>query len=237
MMEGLADVLAVQGLDIAIEQANHRLTHLPEIERRRECMDSVAALEREIADLDRRSATAAEALAVSEREAAEIEAKVRRLEGQLKTVIAPREAEALQHEIATLNEARGECDERGLAALEVAEQSGNVRSEKERDLASSRAALETTLSELRIAQEVIQAEIGQLASKRASTASGAPAALLANYEKRRKQSSRVAIAELIGSACGGCHLDLSQAERDQLRRLLDDEIPECPHCGCMLVLK
>ena len=44
MMEGLAEVLAVQGLDIAIEQANHRLTHLPEIERRRECMDSVAAL-------------------------------------------------------------------------------------------------------------------------------------------------------------------------------------------------
>ena len=71
---------------------------------------------------------------------------------------------------------------------------------------------------------------------RTATASVAPAQLLAKYETRRKQSNRVAIAELIGPACGGCHLDLSQAERDQLRRLLDDEIPECPHCGCMLVL-
>ena len=236
MMEGLAEVLAVQGLDIAIEQANHRLTHLPEIERRRECMDSVAALEREIAELDRRSADAASVLAASEREATEIEAKIRRLDSQLKTVIAPREAEALQHEIATLNAARGECDERGLVALEVAEQAGSERVKKEGELAASRAALEVALSELRIAQEVIQAEISQLASRRTATASVAPAQLLAKYETRRKQSNRVAIAELIGPACGGCHLDLSQAERDQLRRLLDDEIPECPHCGCMLVL-
>ncbi len=236
MMEGLAEVLAVQGLDIAIEQANHRLTHLPEIERRRECMDSVAALEREIAELDRRTADAASVLAASEREATEIEAKIRRLESQLKTVIAPREAEALQHEIATLNSARGECDERGLVALEVAEQAGSERVKKEGELATGRAALEVALSELRIAQEVIQTEISQLASRRTATASVAPAQLLAKYETRRKQSNRVAIAELIGPACGGCHLDLSQAERDQLRRLLDDEIPECPHCGCMLVL-
>jgi hypothetical protein len=236
MMEGLAEVLAVQGLDIAIEQANHRLTHLPEIDRRRECMESVASLERAIAELDRRSDEASLALAASEREAAEIESKIRRLEGQLKTVIAPREAEALQHEIATLNEARGECDERGLTALEAAEQSDTERTKKEGELAASRAALETILIELRIAQEVIQAEIGQLASRRNATASVAPAQLLAKYESRRKQSNRVAIAELIGAACGGCHLDLSQAERDQLRRLLDDEIPECPHCGCMLVV-
>jgi predicted nucleic acid-binding Zn-ribbon protein len=236
MMEGLAEVLAVQGLDIAIEQANHRLTHLPEIDRRRECMESVASLERAIAELDRRSADAVLTLAASEREAADIETKVRRLESQLKTVIAPREAEALQHEIATLNEARGECDERGLEALEDAEQSDAERTKKESELAASRTALETILTELRIAQEVIQAEIGQLASRRNATASVAPAQLLAKYESRRKQSNRVAIAELIGAACGGCHLDLSQAERDQLRRLLDDEIPECPHCGCMLVV-
>jgi len=235
-MEGLAEVLAVQGLDIAIEQANHRLTHLPEIDRRRESMESVATLEREITELDRRLADAASGLAASERDAADIETKIRRLEGQLKTVIAPREAEALQHEIATLIEARGECDERGLAALEIAEESGAERITKEEELASSRAALEMALSDLRIAQEVIQVEIGQLASRRTATASVAPAQLLAKYETRRKQSNRVAIAELIGAACGGCHLDLSQAERDQLRRLLDDEIPECPHCGCMLVV-
>ena len=121
-------------------------------------------------------------------------------------------------------------------ALEVAEQAGSERVKKEGELAASRAALEVALSELRIAQEVIHAEIGQLASRRTATAAVAPAQLLAKYETRRKQSNRVAIAELIGPACGGCHLDLSQAERDQLRRLLDDEIPECPHCGCMLVL-
>lgn len=236
MMEGLAEVLAVQGLDIAIEQANHRLTHLPEIERRRECMDLVAALEREITELDGRSAEAAAALAASERGSADIEAKIRRLEAQLKTVIAPREAEALQHEIATLNAERGECDDQGLAALELAEQSDKERSRKAEDLASTRVALEAALGDLRVAQEVIQAEIGQLASRRAGKAGEAPAALLARYEARRKQSSRVAIAELVGAACGGCHLDLSQSERDQLRRLLADEIPECPHCGCMLVL-
>ena len=236
MIEGLAEVLAVQGLDTAIEQANHRLTHLPEIDRRRECMDSVTSLERDIAELDRRSAEAAGALTSSEREAADIDAKIRRLESQLKTVIAPREAEALQHEIATLSGERGQCDDRGLVALETAEQTSAERARKAVELASSRSALELAVNELRVAQEVIQTEINQLASRRAVKAADAPASLLARYEARRKQSSRVAIAELMGSACGGCHLDLSQAERDQLRRLLDDEIPECPHCGCMLVL-
>jgi len=236
MMEGLAEVLAVQGLDIAIEQANHRLTHLPEIGRRRECMEAVATLEREIGELERRSTEAAVALAASEREAADIDVKIRRLESQLKTVIAPREAEALQHEIATLSGERGECDDRGLAALEEAEKSGDEHVRKSAELAASRSALEVAVSELRIAQEVIQTEINQLASRRATTAAEAPPSLLDRYETRRKQSSRVAIAELLGSACGGCHLDLSQAERDQLRRLLDDEIPECPHCGCMLAL-
>lgn len=236
MMEGLAEVLAVQGLDIAIEQANHRLTHLPEIERRRECMETVATLEGEIGELERRSVEAAAELAASEREASDIDAKIRRLESQLKTVIAPREAEALQHEIATLNEERGVCDDRGLAALEVAERSGAELARKSAELSSSRSDLESALSDLRIAQEVIQTEINQLTARRTAKVAEAPSSLFVRYETRRKQSSRVAIAELVGAACGGCHLDLSQAERDQLRRLLDDEIPECPHCGCMLVL-
>jgi hypothetical protein len=110
---GLVELLALQGFDISIDQANHRLTHLPEIDERRSCMQVVATLESRQREIEAAIAATEDVIAKGERTTKEIDIKVKRLESQLKTVIAPREAEALQHEIATLRREREESDEHG----------------------------------------------------------------------------------------------------------------------------
>ena len=62
----------------------------------------------------------------AERRGADLLAHRQRLEQQMKTVIAPREAEALMHEMATLTEQTDELDGHELEALE--EQAGTRRS-------------------------------------------------------------------------------------------------------------
>jgi predicted nucleic acid-binding Zn-ribbon protein len=55
------------------------------------------------------------------------------------------------------------------------------------------------------------------------------------YEQLRARHGGVAIARLEGSRCGGCHLDLSTAELNELRSLGSGELAECPNCGRLLV--
>lgn len=235
-MTRLSELLALQGLDIAIDQANHRLTHLPEIDMRRTCMEAVARLEARQHEIEVAIKATENVIEAGERTTREIDAKVSRLEGQLKTVIAPREAEALQHEIATLRREREESDEQGIAALEENERLTNDLAEIATVLTTARGELEVALGRLRVAQQQVHGEIDRLATDRTEQAVLVDEGLLARYEKQRKVSSRVLVAALNGSTCGGCHLDLSQVERDELRRHADGEDPECPHCGCLLVL-
>jgi predicted nucleic acid-binding Zn-ribbon protein len=232
----LNELLALQRLDTAIEQANHRLTHLPEIERRRECMEVVSVLERRLADLEAELSLATTTLVEGERVTRDIDARVLRLEGQLRTVTASREAEALQHEIATLRLDREASDERGIVALEDSERLEQELAATTSEVVAARAELESVLGQLRAAQRAVQIEIEELSARRVEQTGLVGGALGARYEKLRERSTRVVVATLNGSACGGCHLDLSQVEKEGLRRLPEDEIPECPHCGCMLVL-
>lgn len=235
-MSALHDLLSVQRTDIAIAQANHRLTHLPEIAVRRDAMERVAGLEARLAAVNATKAEAIASVEAAERRTGEIDAVVARLEAQLKTVIAPREAEALQHEIAALREERSALDDAALAAMVLIDEGDRDVSEIERELGDARRSVESALAVLREAQDLEQAQITQLTERRNAQMLVVPEDLLRRYDARRANRKDAVVAELQGSTCNACHLDLSQTERDELRRLADDEIPECPHCGCILVL-
>jgi len=235
-MSGLHDLLSVQRTDTAITQANHRLTHLPEIDVRTDALSLVDALNaRREALIARRTESMAAIKAAEERSKA-IDTAVARLEGQLKTVIAPREAEALQHEIATLREERSMLDDGALEALIRFEEDEAATVALDVEIVAANDALDSAQRALREAQDLEHEHIRQLVERRGAQVLVVPSELFARYESRRQNRKDAVVAELHGSACDSCHLDLSQTERDELRRLADDEIPECPHCGCILVL-
>lgn len=170
----------------------------------------------------------------SEKESHDIDRKRTKLEAQLKTVIAPREAEALQSEIATLNARRSELDDSELVALE--EQS-RLEDELASVLGQERAltdTLTTADTALAAAERDIDGELTGIANRLDGLRSEVDKAVLKRYDRLRSHFV-VAATKLSGSRCEGCHLDLSAHEVDDVKdALAAGGIAECPQCGRLL---
>ena len=129
---------------------------------------------------------------------------------------------------------RAESDERGLVALT---EQGEAEEALAAHLAAEESIREAARSadeRLQIAESGIEAELAELEQRRLEARAPLTEALLARYDRVRSKIG-VAAARLTGSRCEGCHLDLSAAEVDEVRRAGDDEFPDCPQCGRMLV--
>ena len=173
----------------------------------------------------------------TEQESATVQKQRDRMQAQLRTVIAPREAEALQHEIATLATRRGDLDEAELIAMEEqtrleAELEGLLALEE--SLTADYLAAENTLA---AAEIDIDGELKRIDDRLEGLRAGVDKAILRRYDRLR-ENLMVAAATLAGSRCDGCHLDLSAMEIDELREAAakSDGIAECPQCGRLLVL-
>ena len=151
-------------------------------------------------------------------------------------MIAPREAEALMHELDTIAAERDALDDAELEALE--EQSQLVD-----DLAAAHAADAGARTRRRgrppprwpPSKPRSTPRSAQLTVTRADVAARLDGGVLADYERRRAHHGGVAVAQLDGRRCSGCHLDLSTSELEQVRATPPGELADCPQCGRMLV--
>ncbi len=227
-------LLRLQGVDTAIDQARHRKAHLEEQQSLQLATEHLASWTREHHDLDRTIDDATKVLNDCETRTDEIDATRQRLEQQLRTVIAPREAEALQHEIANLVTERGELDETALEAMERQSQAEDAMNELEARETSIRDAVAQAQRQLESVQAELDDAIAALEVDRRGFTLHLPEPLLAQYERIRSKNG-VAAARLHGARCEGCHLDLSAAEVDEVRAADEHAIPECPQCGRLLV--
>lgn len=230
-----ARLLELQLIDSALDQLGHRRSRLPELAARAAAVQALNELERLITTADQSVADAVALINRTEHQASDLTVKRDRLDQQLKTVISPREAEALMHEIAHLNAQRGELDDHELAALEE-QAAGEQQGDQLRALLAAAheqvAAAEHALSMVTADLDREQAE---LTSGRAAAAADIGPDALAIYERARRQFAGVAVAQLDGLRCQGCHLDMSRGEADIIRAMPADELPECPQCGRFLV--
>ena len=102
----------LQKVDTAIEQTKVALEKLPERTHHAQALADLAHVRSTRDNLRREQSTMEAELASIETKSAEIDTHRAKLERQMKTIIAPREAEALQHEMQTLAAARNELDYR-----------------------------------------------------------------------------------------------------------------------------
>ena len=234
-MTVLSDLLAVQTTDIAISQAKHRVSHLQETVDRDVAKKALAEIDAKIATCDAEIATANAEISKVDRFSHEHDDKLIKLNKQLKTVIAPREAEALQHEIATVTTERSALDDRELELMGVVEAAELQKSELAPLQASAKSALASATMALSSAKQKIDAEIVVLTEQRSAQALVVPQSLMSTYEAKRKHRPDGAVCRLTGPTCGSCHLDISQGEINSMRVMPVDEFPECPHCGSFIV--
>jgi predicted nucleic acid-binding Zn-ribbon protein len=235
MMAALSDLLAVQTTDIAISQEKHRVSHLQETIDRDAAKNALAEIDAQIATCDAEIVAANVEITKVDRFSHEHDDKLIKLNKQLKTVIAPREAEALQHEIATVTTERSALDDRELELMGVVESGEMKKSELAPLQAIAKSTLAAATMALSSAKQKIDAEIAALTEQRSAQALVVPKSLMSTYEAKRKHRPDGAVCRLNGPTCGSCHLDISQGEINSMRAMPEDEFAECPHCGSFIV--
>jgi predicted nucleic acid-binding Zn-ribbon protein len=230
-----AVLLALQDIDSALTVISNKRPRLPELVAHRASLAALGEHRAKMAAAQARIDAAQHAIEAAEKAAGDLTTKRTRLEAQLKTVIAPREAEALMHQIATLNAQRGELDDAELTALE---EQGEADTELAA-LAARLPQLEDDAAEheavLAAAVAALDAEETDLRGRRPTVAGALSADEMAAYDRARQHFAGVAITRLEGHRCHGCHLDLSPAEMDTVKAVPAGSLPECPQCGRFLV--
>lgn len=228
-------LLTLQSIDTALDQLAKRRSRLPELAAAQQRRDEGEAWESRAAALRTRLAELDSSIESAEQQGAETQKEKARFEAQLKTVIAPREAEALMHEIETTAARQDKID---LAEIEALEEQSRLDDdltahlEREDDV---RRALAEASAELEKVLDGIEAEELTLRDRNESARQGIPEVALARYARLR-ESEGVAVAKLVGKMCEGCHLDLSAAEVDEVKEAAATSgVTDCPQCGRMLV--
>ncbi|MGO8823632.1 MAG: zinc ribbon domain-containing protein [Acidimicrobiales bacterium] len=237
MTDALARLLTVQDLDTSIIQLQHRHDALAET-------TGLAAVEAELAGLDRERAEVAArraALAATQKDLEEQIAGISGRRGAIErrmyaaTSSSGRDLQAMNDEVRHLTERRAELEELELVAM--LEQDG-----VDAELAVLRermAPLEARAEELRAQvahdQDDIRAELAAAVTSRATEAAELPTALSDRYETLRARLKGTGAARLVRNHCDGCHLELSSVEVEKIRSLPPGEAATCEQCGRILV--
>ncbi len=229
-------LLALQHIDTQVDQLRVKRQRLPEREVLAAQQKAMAVWEQHRDQTAARIDDLSSTIEQAEARNTELRLSRDRLEAQMKTVIAPREAEALLCEIETVNLQRNELDDTELAALE---EQAALDNEQVTHLASEgalRQALGLAEETLKRTCADIDIELKGLGDQRSVAAGDLEESVARRYESVRS-SVGVAVAELKGHRCEGCHLDLSAAEVDTAK---DESVAsgytDCPQCGRLLIV-
>jgi predicted nucleic acid-binding Zn-ribbon protein len=231
-----AALLALQLVDSELDQLAARRARLPERATLAEAQQRYAAVLARQAEQRTAIDAALAAIEAGEHEGAALDKQRARLEGQLKTVIAPREAEALTHEIDLLRAKRSAVDDAELEAMEQQAEAEAALVALAADETAAGAAVEAAQAALDEALASMAAVEAEVTGRRASAAAALDAAALDFYAATRKRHGGVGFVRVDGRSCSGCHVDMSQGEFEQLRSASADELPECPNCGRLVVV-
>jgi len=232
--QSLEDLLDLQGLDLALDRLLEQRSSLPELQAYRAVHEQGETVARRLADLDDRLRSVGLDLDKANGELELAETKVVQQERRLFAGgMSAKETENLRQDVEMLRRRVGELEDQVLELLEERERLEAERvgiAERLETVRAEEAELSKIIKE---AWEKIDAEIARKEERKAAVVQLIPEDLLSLYERLRAKKEGVAVGRLDESwICGGCHLKLSAAERQEA---LSEEPPRCPHCRRILV--
>lgn len=144
-----------------------------------------------------------------------------------------KDAQGLEHEIASLARRKSELEDAELSLMERLE-SADAEADAQRALISEINDEGARLSaEGKAAVADAQARWDAATRDRAAIAARIPEALLAQYDRIAQRGPGAGL--LSRRMCGGCHMELSGIDLKGIARAAEDAIVTCPECGCILV--
>lgn len=230
-------LLALQDLDLRIHQLRHRRANLPElvaIEANAAEQAALVAARAEVAAAHKELVRRQHLL---EDEIAQVTGRAAAHEANLYSgsVTNPRELQAMQDDIDSLHRRQRTLEDQDLEIMEELEPLAAQLADMDAAAQSLVVAASALQSALEQAASEIDAELIEVTATRSDAAAGIDDGAVAEYEQLRVQLGGIAIARLVGSACGGCHLSLPAVELDRIRRLDPDTQVVCEECGRILV--
>jgi hypothetical protein len=229
-------LLAVQEHDTRTDQLNHRLQTLPVRAELAQLDDSALAVDRQLAQVQRRRDDLGRSQQRLDDEIASLTERANQAEKQLYSgsVTNPRELQALQDDVASIRRRIRQLEDDELEIMELLEPVDAERTE----LTDQRQRLDAEAERLRaaLAEAVaeLEARLAEVQAEREVVAAAVDEELWSEYDRLRARLG-VAIARLVGSTCQGCHLALAAVEVDRIRKLSLDEAVHCEECGRLLV--
>lgn len=141
----------------------------------------------------------------------------------------------MQSDVEMLRRRLSEIEDEELAVMEQ-------RESLDGELATLQTSIDALQQDVQRFRDVIattegeiDGEISDASAVRANLAEPLPAALLADYEKRRAQNKGAGAARLVGVTCQACHLTIPSTEAEQIRRAAGNEVAYCDNCSAILV--
>lgn len=222
--------------DTRLDQIAHRLRSsdeqraVDEATTRRRALDTDLVLARTaVSDVQREITRAEEEVAMVRERASRNQARLESGQGTAKDL------QALQHELESLHRRQGVLEDAELVVMERAE---GLQATLDA-LESKAAGLDGSLAEATAARDALvrdlEAERGQVQTRREGIAGGVGEDLLRLYAQIREQRGGAGAAALRQRRCEGCHMELGQVELSKIRQAADDEVVRCEECRRILV--
>lgn len=226
-------LLDIADLDRRIAQAERARTTPPQGPRITELVAQRQDQLRELTALTGTRDDARTELTRLESDVSLVEQRRARDAGRLATATNAKEAQALEHELASLARRQSDLEDAELDIM------GRLE-EADAAVAAQQALIDTTTAEGTALTTQAKADvaaatdlIAQLGRDRTAISAGVPDDLFAEYTRRAANSAGAAL--LTRGTCEGCRIVLPGTDLNSIRRAADDAVLFCPECGCILV--
>ena len=147
----------------------------------------------------------------------------------------PKDLARMQQELVSLERRIGTLED---AEIEIMERLEDAQRELE-SVTSQLEATDVRLADLAAARDertaAIQGDLASIEAERGPAAEGLPADLLALYDRLRASKNGVGAALLRARQCGGCMLNIDNAELAVIKAAPSDEVIRCEECQRILV--
>jgi predicted nucleic acid-binding Zn-ribbon protein len=154
--------------------------------------------------------------------------KVKKWEGRLGEIKTPREFAALSREI---DIAKKTNDGQHEQVKELSAQASEIKKAidaKEEVLSEREATAQAEAEEIEKARAAAEEKMKSLEARRAAAVKVVDPALLAKYENIKRRRAGIAIAQVVGMTCKGCHRNVPPQLAITLQRA--NSIETCPNC-------
>jgi predicted nucleic acid-binding Zn-ribbon protein len=230
-------LLDLQDLDSRADQLRHQRRSLAEIAVLAELAAQRERLDGELQDariaVDDLSTDQAKVDADVEQVKARRERDQQRIDQGL--ISNPKDIQRMQQEMVSLERRITSLEDDEIEVMERLEEAQGTLdglvaqlAETDEKIAAAAASRDARITE-------IDAQLADIDSRRGPVVADLPADLLALYDRLREQTGGAGAALLRARSCGGCMLDLDNAELATIRAAAADDVIRCDECSRILV--